>query len=35
MTAGVNPDGRLQFWPDIYQRDPTLDRALRSAAPPG
>jgi len=33
MTAGVNPDGWLQFWPDIYQRDPTLDRALQVAPP--
>ncbi len=31
MTAGVNAEGRLRFWPDIYQRDPTLDRALQKA----
>jgi L,D-transpeptidase YcbB len=33
MTAGVNPEGRPQFWPDIYQRDPTLDRALQIEPP--
>ncbi len=33
MTAGVNSEGRLQFWPDIYQRDPMLDRALQKAPP--
>jgi murein L,D-transpeptidase YcbB/YkuD len=31
MTAGVNAGGGLQFWPDIYQRDPVLDRALQKA----
>jgi murein L,D-transpeptidase YcbB/YkuD len=29
MTAGANSEGRVQFWPDIYQRDPVLDRALQ------
>ncbi len=33
MTAGVNSEGRLRFWPDIYQRDPTLDRALQKKPP--
>jgi murein L,D-transpeptidase YcbB/YkuD len=33
MTAGVNSEGKLQFWPDIYQRDPALDRALRKSPP--
>jgi murein L,D-transpeptidase YcbB/YkuD len=33
MTAGVNSEGRLRFWPDIYQRDPVLDRALQKAPP--
>jgi murein L,D-transpeptidase YcbB/YkuD len=33
MTAGVNAGGQLQFWPDIYQRDPVLDRALQKAPP--
>jgi murein L,D-transpeptidase YcbB/YkuD len=33
MTAGVNAEGRLRFWPDIYQRDPTLDRALQKKPP--
>jgi murein L,D-transpeptidase YcbB/YkuD len=31
MTAGAAPDGRPRFWPDIYQRDPKLDRALHKA----
>ncbi len=31
MTAGATPDGRPRFWPDIYQRDPRLDRALHKA----
>jgi murein L,D-transpeptidase YcbB/YkuD len=33
MTAGVDSEGRVQFWPDIYQRDPVLDRALQKAPP--
>jgi murein L,D-transpeptidase YcbB/YkuD len=33
MTAGVDSEGRVQFWPDIYQRDPALDRALQKAPP--
>ncbi|MFO7709503.1 MAG: L,D-transpeptidase family protein [Desulfobacterales bacterium] len=33
MTAGVDADGRVEFWQDIYQRDPTLDRALRQKPP--
>ena len=33
MTAGVDSEGRVQFWPDIYQRDPALDRALQIAPP--
>jgi murein L,D-transpeptidase YcbB/YkuD len=33
MTAEVNAGGQLQFWPDIYQRDPALDRALQKAPP--
>jgi murein L,D-transpeptidase YcbB/YkuD len=33
MTAGATPDGRPRFWPDIYQRDPKLDRALHKAPP--
>jgi murein L,D-transpeptidase YcbB/YkuD len=33
MTAGVNSEGRLRFWPDIYQRDSTLDRALQKKPP--
>lgn len=33
MTAGANSEGRVQFWPDIYQRDPVLDRALQKAPP--
>jgi murein L,D-transpeptidase YcbB/YkuD len=31
MTAGVNAKGQLQFWPDLYQRNPALDRALHKA----
>jgi murein L,D-transpeptidase YcbB/YkuD len=31
MTAGVDSAGRLRFWPDIYQRDSRLDRALQKA----
>jgi murein L,D-transpeptidase YcbB/YkuD len=34
MTTGVDSQGRVQFWPDIYQRDSLLDRALQKAAPP-
>lgn len=33
MTAGTTVEGRLQFWPDIYQRDPALDRVLHKAPP--
>jgi len=33
MTAGVDSDGRVLFWQDIYQRDPTLDRALKEKLP--
>ena len=33
MTAGAAPDGRPRFWPDIYQRDPRLNRALHQAPP--
>jgi murein L,D-transpeptidase YcbB/YkuD len=33
MTAGVDSEGRVQFWPDIYRRDPALDRALQIAPP--
>ncbi|MCU0591305.1 MAG: L,D-transpeptidase family protein [Desulfobacterales bacterium] len=33
MTAGVTSEGRLRFWPDIYQRDPTLDRVLQKKPP--
>jgi murein L,D-transpeptidase YcbB/YkuD len=33
MTAGITAEGRLQFWPDIYRRDPALDRALHKAPP--
>jgi murein L,D-transpeptidase YcbB/YkuD len=29
MTASVDPDGRLQFHPDRYDRDRRLDEALR------
>ena len=32
MTAGVNARGQLQFWPDLSQRDPVLDRALQKAS---
>lgn len=33
MTAGVDSEGRVLFWQDIYQRDPTLDRALKEKLP--
>ncbi|MCU0538644.1 MAG: L,D-transpeptidase family protein [Desulfobacterales bacterium] len=33
MTAGVDPEGRAEFRPDIYERDPVLDRALRAKPP--
>ncbi len=33
MTAGVDLEGRVLFWQDIYQRDPALDRALKEKPP--
>lgn len=33
FTAWVDREGRLQFRPDIYQRDPVLERALESRPP--
>ena len=33
MTAGVDSEGRVLFWQDIYQRDPALDRALKEKPP--
>jgi murein L,D-transpeptidase YcbB/YkuD len=33
MTAAVDPEGALRFFPDIYERDPALDRALRERSP--
>ena len=33
MTAGVDPSGRVLFFPDIYERDPALDRALNEKPP--
>jgi murein L,D-transpeptidase YcbB/YkuD len=33
MTAGADAEGRALFWPDIYQRDPLLDRALKEKPP--
>ncbi|MBK8229445.1 MAG: L,D-transpeptidase family protein [Candidatus Eisenbacteria bacterium] len=32
-TAIVSPDGRVQFFDDIYGQDETLDRALRAGEP--
>ncbi|RPJ70505.1 MAG: peptidoglycan-binding protein [Desulfobacteraceae bacterium] len=33
MTAAVGAEGQVEFRPDIYQRDPVLDRALRAKPP--
>jgi murein L,D-transpeptidase YcbB/YkuD len=33
MTAAADSEGQVRFWPDIYQRDPALDRALQKAPP--
>lgn len=33
MTAGVDAEGRVLFWQDIYQRNPALDRALKEKPP--
>ena len=33
MTAAAGADGRVEFRPDIYQRDPVLDLALRAKPP--
>jgi murein L,D-transpeptidase YcbB/YkuD len=33
MTAAVDTEGRVRFFPDIYQRDPALDRALKEKLP--
>jgi hypothetical protein len=33
MTVGADAEGRVLFWPDVYQRDPALDRALHKSFP--